>query len=61
MKIKQFDVVELKDNQKGIIKKIYKGKNYLIEIVSDDKTKIEQKTITEKEIAKVIYSREKER
>ena len=59
MKIKQFDVVELNNNQKAIIKKINKGKNYLIEIVSDDKTKIEQKTITEKDITKVIYSRSK--
>lgn len=59
MKIKQFDVVELNNNQKAIIKKINKGKNYLIEIVSDDKTKIEQKTITEKDITKVIYSRNK--
>ena len=59
MKIKQFDVVEVNNNQKAIIKKINKGKNYLIEIVSDDKTKIEQKTITEKEITKVIYSRNK--
>ena len=59
MKIKQFDVVELNNNQKAIIKKINKGRNYLIEIVSDDKTKIEQKTITEKDITKVIYSRNK--
>lgn len=58
-RIKQFDVVELNNNQKAIIKKIDKGKNYLIEIVSDDKTKIEQKTITEKDITKVIYSRKK--
>jgi len=58
-KIRQFDVVELNNNQKAIIKKIDKGKNYLIEIVSNDKTKIEQKTITEKDIAKVIYSRNK--
>ena len=59
MKIKQFDVVELNNNQKAIIKKINKGRNYLIEIVSDDKTKIEQKIITEKDITKVIYSRNK--
>ena len=59
MKIKQFDVVELNNKQKAIIKKINKGNNYLIEIVSDDKTKIEQKTITEKDITKVIYSRSK--
>ena len=59
MRIKQFDVVELNNKKKAIIKKEFKKKNYLIEIVSDDKTKIEQKTITEKDIAKVIYSRKK--
>ena len=57
MRIKQFDVVELNNKKKAIIKKVFKKKNYLIEIVSDDKTKIEQKTITEKDIVKVIYSK----
>lgn len=61
MKIKLFDVVELNNKQKAIIKKINKGKNYLIEVVSEDKTEIEQKTITEKDITRVIYSRKKER
>ncbi len=61
MRIKQFDVVELNNNKKAIIKKICKKKNYLIEIISDDKIKIEQKTITEKDIAKVIYSRKKDK
>jgi len=59
MRIKQFDVVELNNNKKAIIKKICRKKNYLIEIISDDKTKIEQKTITEKDIVKVIYSKKK--
>lgn len=59
MKIKLFDVVELNNNQKAIIKKINKGKKYLIEVVSEDKTEIEQKTITEKDITRVIYSRKK--
>lgn len=57
MKIKLFDVVELNNKQKAIIKKINKGRNYLIEIVSDNKTKKEQNTITDKDITKVIYSR----
>jgi len=61
MRIKQFDVVELNNNQKAIIKKINKGKNYLIEVVSEDKTEIEQKTITQQEIKKVIYARGKMR
>lgn len=59
MKIKLFDVVELNNKQKAIIKKINKGKKYLIEVVSEDKTEIEQKTITEKDITRVIYSRKK--
>ena len=61
MRIKQFDVVELNNKKKAIIKKVCKRKNYLIEIVSDDKTKIEQKTITEKDITKVIYTKNKMR
>lgn len=61
MRIKQFDVVELNNKKKAIIKKINKRKNYLIEVVSDEKTAIEQKTITEKDITRVIYSRKKER
>lgn len=59
VKIKLFDVVELNNKQKAIIKKINKGRNYLIEIVSDSKTKKEQNTITDKDITKVIYSRNK--
>lgn len=59
MKIKLFDVVELNNKQKAIIKKINKGKSYLIEIVSNNKTKKEQNTITDKDITKVIYSRNK--
>lgn len=61
MRIKQFDVVKLKNNKKAIIKKICKRKNYLIEIISNDKTKIEQKIITYKDIDDVIYSKEKDK
>ena len=61
MKIKQFDVVELKNKKKAIIKKINKRKNYLIEEINDDRTKIEQKIITDKDIIKVIYSRKREK
>lgn len=61
MKIKQFDVVELKNKKKAIIKKINKRKNYLIEEINDDRTKIEQKIITDKDIFKVIYSRKRDK
>lgn len=59
MRIKQFDIVELKNKKKAIIKKINKRKNYLIEEINDDRTKIEQKIITDKDIIKVIYSKQK--
>lgn len=61
MKIKQFDVVELENKKKAIIKKINKRKNYLIEEINDDRTKIEQKIITDKDIIKVIYSRKRDK
>lgn len=59
MKIKQFDVVKLKNNKKAIIKKIYKRKKYLIEIINDEGTKIEQQIISYKDIDDIIYSKKK--
>lgn len=59
MRIKQFDVVKLKNNKKAIIKKIYKRKNYLIEIICNDRMKIEKQIISYKDIDDVIYSRKK--
>ena len=59
MKIKQFDVVKLKNNKKAIIKKIYKRKKYLIEIINDEGTKIEQQIIRYKDIDDIIYSKKK--
>ena len=61
IRIKQFDVVELNNKKKAIIKKICKRKNYLTEVINDDKTKIEHKVITDKDISKVIYSRKKDK
>lgn len=57
MKIKQFDVVELKDKNKAIIKSKKKKNSYLIELINEKETRI----ITDKDIKHIIYSREKER
>lgn len=57
MRIKQFDVVELKDNNKAIIKSKKKRNSYLVELINEQETRI----ITDKDINDIIYSREKER
>lgn len=57
MKIKQFDVVELKDNNKAIIKSKKRRNSYLVELINEQETRI----ITDKDINDIIYSREKER
>lgn len=57
MKIKQFDVVELKDNNKAIIKSKKKRNNYLVELINEQETRI----ITDKDIKHIIYSRKEER
>lgn len=61
MKIKQFDVVELKNKNKAIIKKVISKKEYLTQIINGNDDKIQEKVITDKDIERVIYSKEKER
>ena len=61
MKIKKFDVVELKNKNKAVILEIYKRKKYYAEIVNDKGTTIDKKEITSKEIDKIIYRKEIER
>lgn len=61
MKIRLFDVVKLKDGNKAIIKQVNKRNNYLAEIVNDKVNKLEKRMITNKEISRMLYSREKER
>lgn len=61
MKIKKFDVVELKDKNKAVILEIYKRKQYYAEIVNDKGKTIDKKEITSKQIDKVIYRKEVER
>jgi len=60
MKVKQFDVVKLKNNQLAIIKNVKNKNEFVIEVISEDKEKIEHRTITDKEIEKVIYTKKKE-
>lgn len=57
MRIKQFDVVELKDNNKAIIKSKKKRNSYLVELINEQETRI----ITNKDINNIVYSKEKER
>ena len=61
MKIKKFDVVELKNKNKAVILEIYKRKRYYAEIVNDKGNTIDKKEITSKEIDKIIYRKEIER
>lgn len=61
MKIKKFDVVELKNKNKAVILEIYKRKKYYAEIVNDNGKTIDKKEITSKQIDKVIYRKEFER
>ena len=53
--MKQFDVVELKNNEKAIIKRIINKKEFIVQIVNDKN--ILEKKITNRDILKVIYSK----
>lgn len=59
MKIKQFNVVELKNEDKAIIKKVISKKKYLIQIIKQNE--IQERYITNKDINKVLYSKEWQR
>lgn len=59
--MKQFDVIKLKNNDKAIIKKVISKKEYLAHIVKEDNKEVQEKIVTNKEIEKVLYSREKQR
>lgn len=61
LKIRKFDVVELKNRNKAIILMINKEKSYLAEIIDKEGKSLERKIIIKKEINRVIYSRNKER
>ncbi len=61
MKIRKFNVVELKNKNKAIILMTNKGKSYFAEIIDKDGKTLERKIIIKKEINRVIYNKEKER
>jgi len=58
MKLKKFDVVELKNNNKATILEI-KNHEYLAEIVDNKGTTVDTKNITQEDIKKIIYTRQK--
>ncbi len=61
MKYKRFDVVELKNDNKATILDIKENNEYFVEIVDSNGTTIGNKIITNSEIKRVVYSKQKER
>lgn len=57
MKVKKFDVVELKDNNRAIILNIYNNK-YFAEIVNAYGITVEKKNISNNDIKRIVYSKE---
>lgn len=57
MKIKKFDVVELKDNNRATILDNINKNEYLAEIVNPYGITIETKSIKDEEISKIIYEK----
>ena len=57
MRIKKFDVVELQNNNKATVLEIKGNNQYFAEIVNQQGITIDNKTITNNHIKKVIYSR----
>ncbi len=58
MKVKRFDVVELKDSNRATILQI-DGNKYFAEVVNSYGITVGKRTIEESEINKIIYSKEK--
>lgn len=56
MKIKKFDVVELKDSNKATILEI-KNNEYFAEIVDNSGRTLDNRHITQDEIKQVIYTK----
>ena len=59
--MKQFDVIKLKNSGKAIIKRIISKKEYIVQIINDNEKEIQEKIITNKDVEKVLYSKEKQR
>lgn len=60
MKLKIFDVVELNDKNRATILNI-KSNEYLVEVVNSAGVSIGNKTITEKDINRIIIKKSKEK
>lgn len=58
MKLKKFDVVELKNNNKATILET-KDNEYLAEIVDTKGTTVDTKNINQEDIKRIIYTRRK--
>lgn len=56
MKIKRFDVVELKNNNKATILEI-KDNEYFVEIVDNKGKTLDNRNITQNDIKQIIYTR----
>lgn len=61
MKLKKFNVVELKNNNRATILEVKGNNQYFVEIVNASGVTLENKIIMKNDINKVIYSRGKER
>ena len=58
MKLKKFDVVELKNNNKATILEM-KNNEYLAEIVDTNGITVEKRNINQEDIKQLIYTRRK--
>ena len=58
MKLKKFDVVELKNNNRATILEM-KNNEYLAEIVDTNGITVEKRNINQEDIKQVIYTRHK--
>lgn len=60
MKIRKFNVVELKDNNKATILDVI-GNSYKVEIVNCSEITVDNRVITNNEINRIIYPIQRER
>lgn len=58
MKLKKFDVVELKNNNRATILEM-KNNEYLVEIVDTNGITVDTRNINQEDIKQIIYTRRK--
>lgn len=61
MKIRKFDVVELKNSNRATILEVKDNNEFLAEIVNSYGITLDKKNITNNDIKKLVYAREQER